>query len=169
MSPNTDDPGDASDASDYALPLDAAQPWGSCPATFEDAGWRAQISCGSSGGGGAGGTAPGTGGPPLDVVSETTCTGYVSRTFDLGFRTHGFTCFYDAASRALVAVQSYDDGPNLRDGCGNKSWRISAGAVPPMGVCDAPKTLDNPCDAPDADATSASSLLRQIGHDPRPR
>jgi len=116
-----------SDAGDCALPLDAAPPWGSCPATFDDTTWRAQLPC------------------FVTVrLKETTCTGYLSREFTIG-GTHGFTCFYAPDSKALVAVQSYDDVPDLLDGCGGRSSVVTAGAVPPMGVCDAPMTFDNVC------------------------
>lgn len=131
--------GPPGDAAACALPLDAAQPWGTCPATFDDASWKAQVACFVQVG-----------------LTETTCTGYLSRAFDIG-GTHGFTCFYDPASRVLVAVQSYDDVPDLRDGCGTQRILVTAGAVPAMGVCELPRTLDNPCDAPDAGADSMSS------------
>jgi len=139
------DAGDVDDASDCALPLDGAPPWGTCPATFDDTSWRAQVPCFVSVG-----------------LRETTCTGYLSRAFDIG-GTHGFTCFYDPASKDLVAVQSYDDVPDLNDGCGNRMSIVTAGAVPPMGTCDAPKTLDNPCATADADATAGAGAPSVAG------
>ena len=143
-SPSRGTPGDAGAC---ALPLDAAPPWGTCPATFDDPAWRTQVACFVSVG-----------------LRETTCTGYLSRAFDIG-GTHGFTCFYDPASRALVAVQSYDDVPDLRDGCGTPSSVVTAGAVPAMGVCDAPRTLDNPCHGSDGAADADSSSSNPTGTD----
>jgi len=139
--------GTSGDAGLCALPLDAKQVWGTCPATFDDTSWRAQVVCFVSEG-----------------LTETRCTGFLSRAFDIG-GTHGFTCFYDQASKVLVAVQSYDDVPDLRDGCGHQSSVVTAGAVPAMGVCEAPKTLENPCDAPDSGAAADSASSGSTGTD----
>jgi hypothetical protein len=76
----------------------------------------------------------------LIYVSEQACSGYRSRKFDLG--THGWTCYYDPGSGALVAGYFLDDVPDL---CDNTSAAVQSGAIPAKGACSSQVPVDNPC------------------------
>lgn len=110
------------------IPLDAVQPFGGCRPTYDDSGWRTQV-CPSV---------------PVDpsfiYVSEQACTGYRLRKFDLG--THGWTCYYDPGSGALVAGYFVDDVPDL---CDDTAASVQAGDIPTKGTCNDQVRVDSPC------------------------
>lgn len=109
-------------------PLDAGQPFGGCPATFGDSSWKDAF-C------------------PLQSVGrvgEQTCTGYLLRQIDLG--THGWMCFYDPATQALLAGKFADDVPSF---CDYRSSTVTFGSVPDAGSCTGPlTTMTDPCANP---------------------
>jgi hypothetical protein len=109
------------------IPIDAPLPF-ECRPTFGDGTWRRSI-CPSM---------------PVLVdfvfVSEQVCTGYLSRSFDLG--THRWTCYYDPASGALVAGTFVDDTDDL---CDFTTAYVTAGEIPPKGTCNGAVSLVDPC------------------------
>jgi len=111
------------------IPLDAAQPFGGCPPTFDDTSWRTQV-CPTF-----------SVNPAFVDVSEQVCAGYRSRNFDLG--THRWICYYAPSSGALVAGYFVDDTPDL---CDDTTAFVQAGDVPAKGTCNARVPVDNPCD-----------------------
>jgi len=109
------------------IPIDAPLPF-ECRPTFGDGTWRRSV-CPSI--------------PvPVDFVfvSEQVCTGYLSRSFDLG--THRWTCYYDPASGALVAGTFVDDTDDL---CDFTTAYVTAGEIPPKGTCNGAVSLVDPC------------------------
>jgi len=107
-----------------SLALDAGQPFGGCPPRFGDSAWKNGF-CAIS----------------VGTVSEQTCAGYLLRQFDLG--THGWQCFYDPTTQALVAGKFADDVPSF---CDHQSSTEIFGTIPAPGACAGRLTaLADPC------------------------
>jgi hypothetical protein len=119
------DAGDVGDAP-CLQSLDARQPFGPCPATFDDQIWRSSCVIASQ-------------------VTEQICDGYRSRRIFLG--THEWTCYYDPTGLTLVAGYFQDD---VTDFCGRTSDTVVAGDIPAAGSCGAPTTPDGSCGPGDA-------------------
>ena len=107
---------------DCHRPLTEHGPFGDCPPTFMDDGWKKNV-C------------------PIfaTLVDEKTCDGYRVRSF--GFGTHSWACYYDAPALTLVAAEYTDDTTDL---CGFTSDHEVLGEIPP-GKCTATVTVDMPC------------------------
>lgn len=111
---------------DCNRPLTEHGPFGDCPATFADDGWKPNVCSFFSA-------------TFMSYVYERTCDGYRVRTFDLG--NHRWSCYYHASSLTLVAADYIDDVPDL---CGFTSSQEVLGVIP-LGQCTAIVTLDMPC------------------------
>ena len=111
-----------------ALSLDAGtMPFGGCPALFTEQAWIEAV-C------------------PLrfGMAWEQTCAGYFSRQIDLS--THGWTCYYDLATAALVAARFADDVPSF---CGMTSSVVVYGSIPAPGACTTPDPATFGCPGAD--------------------
>jgi hypothetical protein len=118
-------------------PLTEHGPFGDCPATFAEDGWKANV-CRFS---------PAAFTPN---VSERTCDGYRARSF--GFGTHSWGCYYDATTLPLVGADYADDVPDL---CNSISSYEVLGSIP-TGNCMASVMLDMPCGPLDGGAEDGS-------------
>ena len=107
---------------DCHLPLTEHGPFGDCPATFADDGWKARV-CDMF----------------MPYVSERTCDGYRVRGFDFG--THRWACYYESTALTLVAAEYTDDTTDL---CNFTSYYEVLGDIPP-GKCAASVMVDMPC------------------------
>jgi hypothetical protein len=116
---------------DCHRPLTDHGPFGDCPATFADDGWRTNVCSFVSG-------------TFMPLVTERTCNGYRVRSFAFG--THSWSCYYDATALTLVAADYTDDTPDL---CGDTSAYEVLGDIPP-GKCTATASEDMPCGPLDA-------------------
>jgi len=107
-------------------PLTQHGPFGDCPATFADDGWKANVCQFVSA-------------TFMPYVSERTCDGYRVRSFDFG--THSWGCYYDATTLTLVAADYTDDVPDL---CNSTTSYEVLGDIP-AGKCTTTVMLDMPC------------------------
>jgi hypothetical protein len=116
---------------DCHLPLAEHGPFGDCPATFADDGWKARVCDFIS--------------PTfMPNVSERTCDGYRVRSF--GFGTHSWACYYESTALTLVAAEYTDDTNDL---CNFTAYHEVLGDIPP-GKCAASVMVDMPCGPLDA-------------------
>jgi len=126
-------PADSGPDAPCAFPLEAGtMPFGGCPAQFTDRAWTQSV-CPFS----------------FAMVWEQTCAGYSSRQLDLG--THGWTCYYEPTTGALVAGRFSDDVPSF---CGMTSSVVTYGAIPAAGTCTSPQLVTDGCSAADGGADS---------------
>jgi len=110
------------------LPLDQApMPFGGCPARVSDPAWSRPLCSFMFG-----------------TAWEQSCEGYFSRQIDLG--THGWTCYYDPTSQALVAGRFADDVPSF---CGMTSSVVVYGTIPAAGACTTPDPITYGCESAD--------------------
>jgi hypothetical protein len=140
--PRPEDAGEAeADAGDASChePLDASQPFGPCPTTFDDSSWKTKSICALY---------------PAMQASEQTCDGYRSRLIPLS--THAWTCYYDPTALTLVAAHFQDDIPDIGDR-GN-CYEVTLGEIPSPGTCSPPVNVGMPwCDSPEAGTGDASA------------
>jgi hypothetical protein len=111
---------------DCHRPLTEHGPFGDCPSTFADDGWKQSVCQFFSA-------------TFMPWVSERTCDGYRARSF--GFGSHSWVCYYDATTLTLVAADYTDDVADL---CNSTTSYEVLGDIPP-GKCTASVMVDMPC------------------------